>query len=360
MFSHLRTFFCARGFCFLLDGGRVTPALSDYHEGEERVRIVTAAVLLVVLQSNCEEKDGKKQPLAKAATSAQDVSSYTLKLDGIGADIAAGTPIVAHVQIKKDGNVLRGGKVEVTLGITCGKKRHRMQQMVDNEGKITFAALVPDNSWIGDCLALASARADGQDLRDSKPFVVSSAKLPPLVAGLEYAVSALRDENGDVYNGFLSLHNCQGGRLLAITNDSNDPIFAGSSDGVAINSKKTWQYVIVGAPPTTCQLMLASSAGGTRHEIRDITSPPAADNVAYGKVTALQEKKTKLVIVTAQVKDGSLYVYDTTKDIWQSVTAVKWGDKTSTDISWTARRNDNRALLKIAQGSKNWWYLATQ
>ncbi len=291
-------------------------------------------------------------------TSEQTTPSYTLEIDGIETDITAGTAINASVRVRQDGQELSGAKIETALEVVCGAQKYVAQQVVDDKGVATFAAFTTDNSWAGDCTATARAQVDKQDLTQSMTFTLSGVSQPPLIAGLEYAVNTLKDENGDVYNGFLSLGHCAGGEVLALTDDSNDPVSAGNGDGVAINSKKNWQYVIVGNPSPGCKLMLASSAGGTRREIRDVSVPPANDNVAQGKITALQKKTNKLVIATELVSGGSLYVYDHANNTWQGLSKVKWGGDNAAAINWSVRASDNRALLKVAQGSENWWYLA--
>ena len=327
------------------------------------MRVGAVIVVLLLLNGCKDEKDKAKAQLTAAGAGSSH--NYTLEISGIADDITAGTAIEVRAQIKKDGQKLRETQVEIALAIACPKQKHTAQQAADSKGSATFSAFTPDNSWVGKCTATATAKVDNQNLTQSKSFTLKGAGQPPLIAGLEYAVNGLKDKDGDVYNGFLSLSDCAEGQVLAITDDSNDPIFAGSSDGVAINSGKNWRYVIVGAPPLGCKLMLASSAGGTRRELRgvrlpsaDVRIPPVSDNIAQGKITALQKKNKKLVIVTELVSGGSLYVYDHANSTWQGVSRVKWGGNTTTAVNWSA--GNNRALLRVAQGNTNWWYLATE
>lgn len=317
---------------------------------------IGAVIVVVLLLSGCKDEKSKAKVRLPA--------NYTLEIRGIADNIAADTAIDARVQIKKNGQELNDVRVEIALAIVCRRQKHTAQQAVNNKGIATFSAFTPDNSWAGKCTATATAKVDNQELSQSKAFTLKGVGQPPLTAGLEYAVNSLKDKDGDVYNGFLSLSNCAGGQMLAITDDSNDPISAGSSDGVAINSRKNWRYVIVGAPPSGCKLMLASSAGGTRRELRgvrlpsvDVRIPPVSDNIAQGKITALQKKNKKLAVVTELVSGGSLYVYDHANNTWQGVSRVKWGGNTTTAVNWSA--GNNRALLRVAQGNTNWWYLAT-
>lgn len=325
------------------------------------MRIGLVIVMVLLLNACKDEKSKAKAQLA--ADRAGSLPSYTLEIHGIVDNITVGTAIEARAQIKEDGQRLRDAQLKIALTIVCGARKHTTQRAVNSRGIATFTAFTPDNSWVGDCTATATAKVDKQDLTQSASFTLVSQ--PPLIAGLEYAVNNLKDKNGDVYNGFLSLNDCADGQVLAITDDSNDPIFAGSSDGVAINRGKNWRYVIVGVPPSGCKLMLASSAGGTRRELRavrippvDSSIPPVSDNIAQGKVTALQQKNKKLAVVTERVSGGSLYVYDHADSTWQGVSQVKWGGSTTTAVNWSA--GNNRALLRVAQGNTNWWYLATE
>ena len=316
-----------------------------------------AVVLLVLMSSSCEDKKNKEPPLS-GATSGKTTHSYTLEINGIDKDITTGTLVNATVRIKRDSGEFKGAKVGVSLKIVCGTKDRIVQQAMTDKGVAKFAAFTPDDRWVGRCTAIATAKVNNQDLTQSMAFILS-VQLPLLIAGQEYDVNALKDGNGVVYNGFLSLGSCDGGQVLAITYNKDDPIiFAVSGDGVAINRRKNWRYVVFAHLISDCKLLLASSAGALKYEIRRIVTPPASDNLAYGKITALQQKNKKLVVVTKKVSDGSLYVYDHAKGAWQSVRNVNWGGTTATAINWSSQSSNNRAVIKVTHGGKSWWHFS--
>ena len=262
-----------------------------------------AFALLLLMFSSCEDK----KPTSSAA-SEKTTPSYTLEINGIAEDITTGTPVDATVQIKRNGEEFKEAKVKISLKIVCGTKTRITQQAMTNKGMATFTTFTPDDRWEGRCTATATTKVNNQDLTQSLPFILS-VQLPIIIAGQEYAVDALKDGSGVVYNGFLSLGSCDGGQVLAITDNSADPIiFAVSGDGVAINKRKNWHYVVFAHLISDCKLLLASSAGALKYEIRRIVTPPASDNLAYGKITALQQKNKKLVVVTKKVQEGNLYV----------------------------------------------------
>ena len=315
-----------------------------------------AVVLLVLMSSSCEDKN--KEPPLSGAASGKTTHSYTLEINGIAKDVTTSTPVNATVRIKRDGGEFKGAKVGVSLKIVCGIKDRIVQQAMTDRGVATFAAFTPDDRWAGRCTATATAKVNNQDLTQSMPFIMS-VQLPVLIAGQEYGVNDLRDGNGVVYNGFLSLGSCDGGQVLAITDSKDDPIiFAVSGDGVAINMRKNWRYVVFAHLISDCKLLLASSAGALKYEIRKIVTPPASENLAYGKITALQQKNKKLVIVTKKVSEGSLYVYDHAKGAWQSVRNVNWGGTTATAINWSSQSSNNRAVIKVTHGGKSWWHFS--
>lgn len=316
-----------------------------------------AVVLLVLMSSSCEDKKNKEPPLS-GVTAKKTTHSYTLEINGIDKDITTGTPVNATVRIKRDGEVFKGAKVKVSLKIVCGIKDRIAQQAMTDKGVATFAAFTPDDRWAGRCTATATTKVDNQDLTQRMAFILS-VQLPVLIAGQEYDVNALKDGNGVVYNGFLSLGSCDGGQVLAITDNKDDPIlFAVSGDGVAINRRKNWRYVVFAHLISDCKLLLASSVGALKYEIRKIVTPPASDNLAYGKITALRQKNKKLVVVTKKVGEGSLYVYDHAKGAWQSVSKVNWGGATATAINWSPQSSNNRAVIKVTHGGKSWWHFS--
>ena len=150
-----------------------------------------------------------------------------------------------------------------------------------------------------------------------------------------------------------------GGRCWQLPTTKDDPIiFAVSGDGVAINTRKNWRYVVFAHLISDCKLLLASYAGALKYEIRGIVTPPASDNLAYGKITALRQKNKKLVVVTKKVREGRLYVYDHAKDTWQSVSKVNWGGATATAINWSSQSSNNRAVIKVTHGGKSWWHFS--
>ena len=329
--------------------------LEPYRE-ERGVRTGTV-VLLVLVSIGCEDKKIKETPLS-VPTSTKTTHSYTLEINGIDKDITTGTPVNATVRIKRDGEEFKEAKVEVSLKIVCGIKDHVVQKAMTDKGVAKFSTFTPGDRWSGRCKATATAKVDNQDLTQSFVFILS-VQLPVLIAGQEYDVNALKDGNGVVYNGFLSLGSCDGGQVMAITDDNTDPIiFVVSGDGVAINSRKNWRYVVFAHLISDCKLLLASSAGALKYEIRKIVTPPASDNLAYGKITALQPKNKKLVVVTKKVSEGSLYVYDHAKGAWQSVSKVNWGGATATAINWSSQPSNNRAVIKVTHEGKSWWHFS--
>lgn len=316
-----------------------------------------AVVLLVLLSSSCEDRKNKKPPLS-SVTSEETTHSYTLEINGIDEDITTGTPVNATVRIKRDGEEFKEEKVGVALKIMCGIEDRIVQQVMTDQGVATFATFTLDERWAGKCTATATAKVNNQDLTQSQAFFLSM-QLPLLIAGQEYDVNALKDGNGVVYNGFLSIGSCDGGQVLAITDNKDDPIiFAVSGDGVAINKSKNWHYVVFAHLISDCKLLLASSVGALKYEIRKIVTPPDSDNLAYGKITALQQKNKKLVVVTKKVREGSLYVYDHAKGTWQSVSKVNWGGTTTTAINWSSQASNNRAVIKVTHGDESWWHFA--
>ena len=314
-----------------------------------------AVVLLVLMSSSCEDKKNKKPPLSDV-TSRKTTLSYTLEINGIDKDVTTGIPVDATVRIKKDGGEFKGAKVGVSLKIVCGTKDRIVRRAMTDKGVATFAAFTPDDRWVGRCTAIATAKVNNQDLTQKMAFIMS-VQLPVLIAGQEYDVNALKDGNGVVYNGFLSLGSCDGGQVLAITDNKNDPvIFSVSGDGVAINRGKNWRYVVFAHLISDCKLLLATSVGALKYEIRRIVTPPASDNLAYGKITALRQKNKKLVIVAKKVREGRLYVYDHAKDTWQSLSKINWGGATATAINWSSQSSNNRAVIKVTHGGKSWWH----
>ena len=321
--------------------------------GGGRVR-TGAVVLLVLMSSSCEDKE----PTLNGATSSKATHSYALEINGIDKDITAGTLVNATVRIKRDGREFKGARVRVSVKIVCGMKDRIVQQAMTDKGVATFAAFKLDDRWAGRCTATAAAKVNNQDLTQSMAFILS-VQLPVLIAGQEYGVNALRDGNGVVYSGFLSLGSCDGGQVLAITDNKNDPIiFSVSGDGVAINRGKNWRYVVFAHLISDCKLLLASSMGALKYEIRKILTPPASENLAYGKITALRQKNKKLVVVTKKVREGSLYVYDHAKDTWRSVSKVNWGGATATAINWSPQSSNNRVVIRVTHGGKSWWHFS--
>ena len=316
-----------------------------------------AVVLLVFMSSSCEDKKNKEPPLSDAA-SRETTHSYTLEINGIDKDVTTGTPVNATVRIKRDDGEFKGEKVRAALKIVCGMKDRIVRQAMTDKGVATFATFTLDDRWSGRCTATATAKVNNQDLTQSMAFILS-VQLPVLIAGQEYDVNALKDGNGVVYNGFLSLGSCDGGQVLAITDNKDDPInFAVSGDGIAINRSKNWRYVVFAHLISDCKLLLASSMGALKYEIRRIVTPPANDNLAYGKITALRQKNKKLVVVTKKVHKGRLYVYNHVKDTWRSVSNVNWGGATATAIDWSSQSSKNRAVIKVTQGGKSWWHFS--
>ena len=316
-----------------------------------------AVVLLVLMSSSCEDKKNKEPPLSDV-TSGKTTLSYTLEINGIDKDVTTGTPVDATVRIKEDGGEFKGAKVGVSLKIVCGTKDRVVRRAMSDNGVATFAAFTPDDLWVGRCTAIATAKVNNQDLTQRMAFIMS-VQLPVLIAGQEYDVNALKDGNGVVYNGFLSLGSCDGGQVLAITDNKNDPIiFSVSGDGVAINRGKNWRYVVFAHLISDCKLLLATSVGALKYEIRRIVTPPASDNLAYGKITALRQKNKKLVIVTKKVREGRLYVYDHAKDTWQSLIKINWGGATATAINWSSQSSNNRVVIKVTHGGKIWWHFS--
>ena len=211
--TQLATLFAKNGMKLLFfsnDDRIVKVFFLSYPVGRGCVR-TGALVLLVLMSSSCED-----EPPLSDATSRKTTHSYTLEINGIDKDITTGTPVNATVRIKRDGGEFKGAKVGVSLKIVCGIKDRIVQQAMTDKGVATFAAFTPDDRWVGRCTATATAKVNNQDLTQSMAFILS-VQLPVLIAGQEYNVNALKDGNGVVYNGFLSLGSCDGGQVLAIT-----------------------------------------------------------------------------------------------------------------------------------------------
>ena len=323
---------------------------------------ITAVILLALLVNSCKDEN-EQQPQAGATPA----HGFTLAIEGIAAEVDVGSTSDIVVQIKQGGIEFTGAEktIEVSLLIVCGNNKNEKKQTANDKGVATFAAFTFASSWRGDCTATATATVAGHDLQQQVGFTLNEekssneAQMLQLTAGLAYAANSFKDSSGRIYNGFLALQACDNAQVLAVTENDSNPIESGNGSGVPINDKKRWQYIVVGEIPSGCQLMFASSAGGTKQAIGDVKAAPVGLNVAQGKITALQKNNSKkLTVTTAQVSNGSLYVYDSDNNTWHSVKNVRWNNETATQSNWSLLASDNRALLKVTDNDKQWWYLA--
>ena len=316
-------------------------------------------VLLLLLSISCKKNNEGEQPSSGGGGTPVAEHDYTLEIEGIAADVKVGAQLNVVVHAKKGGQEFTGVEIEIVVAvdIACGRYEHKMRQSADAKGVATFNAFNLEDSWSGACQVIAKARVDGHDLQQKTAFTIKPREKLALVAGQEYVVSMLQDKRGNVYNGFLSLGDCAEAQLLAITDDSTNPIISAGNDGLAINSGKSWRYLAVGVPAAGCKLMFASSVGGQQQEVGTVSATNTSDNFAQGKLNVFNSQQ-KLAVSTEKLSDASVYVYDQTNTVWRLLDNVNWGNEKKTTLNFAPLARDNRALLAVTHNGKRWWYLA--